>query len=79
MKRIYRSRTDRVVAGVMGGLGEYFNVDPRLFRFIYLLLTLFTAVLPGIVAYGLAILIFPSHPVFSSTVVDEDTNEPSSV
>lgn len=35
-KRLYRSRTDRMVAGVCGGLGEYFGMDPVIWRLIFL-------------------------------------------
>lgn len=34
-KRLYRSREDRMIAGVCGGLGEYFNVDPTLIRLLF--------------------------------------------
>ena len=38
-RRLYRSRSDRMIAGVAGGLGEYFAVDPVWFRFAFVLLT----------------------------------------
>lgn len=62
-KKLYRSEENKVIAGVMGGLGEYFDVDPVLFRVIYLLLTIFTAAIPGVLAYILMILIVPKHRV----------------
>ncbi len=40
-KKLTRSRTDRKIAGVCGGLGEYFNVDPTVIRLLFLLLLLF--------------------------------------
>ncbi len=49
-RRLYRSR-DRVVAGVCGGLGAYFNLDPVLIRVIWACLTLFSAVIGGILVY----------------------------
>lgn len=58
-KRLYRSQTNKVLAGVMGGIGEYFDIDPVLIRLIYLLLTVFTGVVPGIVGYLFAVLIVP--------------------
>ncbi|QPC81556.1 PspC domain-containing protein [Phototrophicus methaneseepsis] len=39
-KRLYRSETDRQVAGVCGGIAAYFNVDPTLVRIVFLLLLL---------------------------------------
>jgi phage shock protein C len=41
MKRLYRSQKNRVLAGICGGLGEYYNVDPVLVRIIAIFLTLF--------------------------------------
>ncbi|HEY1041851.1 MAG TPA: PspC domain-containing protein [Candidatus Paceibacterota bacterium] len=58
-KKLYRSRTNRMIAGVMGGLGEFFGVDPALLRLGYLILTVFTGFVPGIVGYVLAIIIVP--------------------
>ena len=39
-KRLYRSIEDRKVAGVAGGLGAYFNIDPLLLRLIFVILTI---------------------------------------
>ena len=36
-KRLYRSRTDRVIAGVCGGIARYFNIDPTLIRLLFVL------------------------------------------
>ncbi|MCS6845023.1 MAG: PspC domain-containing protein [Caldilineales bacterium] len=49
-KRLYRSRTERVVAGVCGGLGAYFGVDPVLIRVL--------AVILGFISFGTAILLY---------------------
>jgi phage shock protein C len=37
-KKLYRSRTEKIIAGVCGGLGEYFNLDPLIFRVIFIAL-----------------------------------------
>lgn len=58
-KRLYRSGKNKIIAGVFGGLGEYANVDPVLLRLIWVLVTVFTGFVPGIVAYLLAIVIVP--------------------
>jgi phage shock protein PspC (stress-responsive transcriptional regulator) len=42
-KTLYRSREDRVIAGVCGGLGKHLNVDPRLLRWIFVLTAEVTA------------------------------------
>ena len=59
VKRIYRSQTDRVLAGVCGGLAEYFKVDPALVRIIWILITLFGG--SGILAYIVALFILPQE------------------
>jgi phage shock protein C len=59
-KRLYRSRTDRKLAGVCGGLGAYFNIDPTLFRIIFLIL--FLGACQGLVLYIILWLIMPQEP-----------------
>lgn len=61
MKRVYRSNTDKVFSGVIGGLGEYFDVDPVLLRLGYLILTVITGILPCIVVYIIASVIVPKR------------------
>jgi len=58
-KRLYRSNTNKVFAGICGGLGEYYNVDPALLRLFWMLVVIFSGVVPGLVAYFLAIFIIP--------------------
>lgn len=62
-KRLYRSNTNRVFAGICGGLGEYLGVDPVIIRLGWLLATVFTGFIPGIIAYIFAIFIIPRRPV----------------
>lgn len=61
-KRLYRSDESKIVAGVCGGLGEYWNVDPTMLRLVWILVTIFTGLIPGLVAYFLAFLIIPPKP-----------------
>lgn len=58
-RKLYRSDTNRIFAGICGGLGEYFNVDPVPIRVVWLLIVIFTGFFPGILAYVLAIFIIP--------------------
>lgn len=62
-KKLYRSIDNKVIAGIMGGLGEYFDIDPVLFRVIYLIFTIFSGIVPGTLAYLLMILIMPKPPI----------------
>ena len=57
-KKLMRS-SNKILAGVCGGLAEYFNLDPTLVRVIYAALTLFTAGFPGILLYIVMLLIMP--------------------
>jgi phage shock protein PspC (stress-responsive transcriptional regulator) len=57
-KKLKRSRTDRVFAGVCGGIGEYFNIDPVIIRIIWVLLA-FMPGGPGFLAYLICALIIP--------------------
>ena len=59
MKRLYRSSENKVFFGIIGGLGEYFDVDPVILRLGFVFLLLVTAVLPGLVAYTAAVFIVP--------------------
>lgn len=60
-KRLYRSRSNRVLQGVLGGIGEYFEIDPTLIRLIFIVITLATALVPCIIGYFLAYLIMPEE------------------
>ena len=57
-KRLYRSRKNRIIAGVCGGLGEYFGIDPVIIRLLWVLLVLLYGT--GILAYLIAWMIIPS-------------------
>lgn len=54
-----RSRNNRWVAGVVGGLAEYFGLDPTLARVIYLLVSIFSAAFPGIIVYIILWILMP--------------------
>ena len=61
-KRLYRSEENKIVAGILGGLGEYFNVDPAILRLLWVVITVFTGFLPGIITYFLARCVVPKAP-----------------
>lgn len=60
-KKLYRSRTDRKIGGVLGGAAVYFNIDSNLLRMIYVLLTLFTALWAGFLFYIIAMIVVPEE------------------
>lgn len=59
MKRLTLSETDKKLAGVCGGIAEYFEVDPTLVRIAYALLTLCTSGFPGVLLYFIMWFVVP--------------------
>ena len=54
-----RSRTNRQIAGVVGGLAEYFSMDATLLRVIYVVASIVSAAFPGLLVYVLLWLLIP--------------------
>jgi phage shock protein C len=57
-KRLYRSREEKMIAGVCGGIAKYFNIDPTIVRIIAVLL-LIPGGLPGFIPYIILWLVVP--------------------
>lgn len=73
IKRLYRSRTDRMIFGVCGGLGEYFGIDTTIFRALFVLFALFNGI--GILLYLFLAIIIPNKPVVSSSQPEKSATE----
>ena len=58
-KALRRSRTNRMIAGVVGGLAEYWSIDPTLARVVFVVVSIVSAAFPGILVYGLLWLLIP--------------------
>jgi len=59
-KKLYRSKKDKKIAGVCGGIAEYFDVDPTLVRLFAVLTLLLGGA--GVVAYIIAWIVIPENP-----------------
>lgn len=59
LKRLYKSKSEKMLCGVCGGIAEYFNVDPTLIRLLVALLAVSGT---GIIAYIAAAVIIPEEP-----------------
>jgi phage shock protein C len=59
-KRLYRSRDERMISGVCGGIAKYFNVDPTLIRLLFVLFAFAGG--PGLIAYIILAIIVPEEP-----------------
>lgn len=60
-KKLYRSRIDRKIGGVCGGLGAYFGIDPTLVRLLFVLGLLMVG--GTILAYLILLIVIPEEPV----------------
>ena len=58
---LHRSRTDRMVAGVCGGIAKTYGWDPSLIRILYVLAALFSVAFPGILVYFILWIIIPEE------------------
>jgi phage shock protein C len=56
-----RSRSNRVIAGVIGGIAEYFNMDPTIARVLYVVASVVSAGFPGTLVYLLLWLVIPEE------------------
>lgn len=78
-KKLMRSNTHKAVAGVLGGVGEYLDIDPNAIRVIYVLLTVFTGFFPGLIAYIFAVLILPTAPVITPSRPAEEVHDTEAI
>lgn len=77
MKRLTKSRTNRVMDGVIGGLGEYFSIDPIILRILYLIFTISTGIIGGVILYIIAMLIMPPGEYFKDQFDDSFHERPT--
>lgn len=61
-KHLYKSNENRVIAGVCGGIADFFGIDPTIIRIICIVLFLITAVVPIVFLYFAAAIIIPNKP-----------------
>ena len=70
-KKFYRSKTDKKLCGVCGGLAEYLNMDVNILRVLWVLVTLFAGA--GLLAYIIIALIVPEKPDAAPVATIEKT------
>ncbi|MEX1014020.1 MAG: PspC domain-containing protein [Candidatus Paceibacterota bacterium] len=59
MKKLYRSKENKTFLGILGGLGEYYSLDPVLIRLLFVLAMFATGIIPLILGYFVASFIVP--------------------
>ena len=72
-KKLYRSRSDRQLAGVCGGLAEYFNIDVTIIRLIFVVFTILGG--PGLLAYIVMAIVVPEEPTVYEKAKRDDIIE----
>lgn len=75
-KRLYRSRSERMLAGVCGGIGDYFDIDPTVIRILFVLFALVVG--GGLLLYIILLIIMPLEPDSSLgevEVVEQESEE----
>ena len=67
MRKIFRSSSDKKLAGVFGGLGEMLDIDPTVLRLTAIFIALATAIFPLVATYLIGWLIIPVGPTWEGT------------
>ena len=67
-KKLYRSKTNRMIVGVCAGVAEYFNIDPTIIRVIWAVTSLFA--FAGVIAYVVCAFVIPEKP--DNDIVDAE-------
>ncbi len=74
MKRLYRSKRDRMLGGVCAGLGEHFDVDPAVIRLVWAVVTIFS-IGTGVLVYLLAWIIIPEEGTAGAATSSSEPGE----
>lgn len=74
-KKLYRSDENKIIFGIFGGLGEYFEIDPVLIRVFYIIIGLFSMFFPAIIAYILMAFVVPKKPEIIKVNVKEENKD----
>lgn len=61
-KRLYRSKVNRIIAGVCGGFAEYFNIDPTIVRVLWLVILFLTGFWMGLLIYLVCLIVMKDNP-----------------
>lgn len=69
-KKLFRSRNDKVLAGVCGGIADYFAIDPTLVRIAWVIFTLMGGA--GIIAYIICAIVFPEGQSYNTELNDDE-------
>lgn len=74
MKKLFRSKTDRQISGVCGGIANYFNIDATIIRLVWIFVSVVSTGVPGILIYFICALVIPEEPDFYDATGYDYTN-----
>ena len=61
MKRLFRSHVDKKIAGILGGIGETYSIDPTILRLGFVFLAIITGFAPALITYIVGWIIIPNN------------------
>ncbi len=65
---LFRSTTDKKISGVCGGIGEHFKIDPTIIRVLWIVVSLSTGLVPGVIIYLILAVVIPERPLIKEDV-----------
>lgn len=71
--KLYRSKNERMIAGVCGGIAEYLDIDPVMIRLLWALFTCFAG--SGILIYIIACIIIPNEKINDPVIIETDAKK----
>jgi phage shock protein C len=71
-KKLYRSSENKILFGVLGGIGEYLEVDPALVRAVFVFLSMFVFFWPSVITYIILMLIIPKKRIAEKVEAKEE-------
>lgn len=72
-KKLYRNTDEKLVAGVLSGLADYFDQDVTLLRLVFIVLLFLTGLMPGVLLYVIAMVIIPEVTKIEPVDTDDYT------
>ena len=75
-KKLYKSSTDKKIAGVCAGIANYIGIDPTIVRLVYAVVSLFTSGFPGLALYVALVIALPSdNGMIDTSAENKDDSE----
>ena len=74
-RKLYRSRANRMIGGVCGGVGQYFNIDPTLIRILFIILVFLWG--GGLILYLIMWILVPEEPKPAEITSEDEGNSGS--